>query len=1114
MRNSLYRPFRYTKFGFVFMLFLQLNFLIPSDYVPTQLRLKKLSIKNGLSQSTITNIIQDARGFIWFGTQDGINRYDGYEFKVFRPEKNSASGLTNASVLSVFPDGDSIIWIGTEKGLNRLNTYTEKNNKIYLKGFSKITSVVKISENNLLLASGKQVISWNYTTKETNILKEFSEKINDMLLFRNFILIAAENKLYKLNLGSGKPNTEEVLLNLGQDYRINKIKTDSKSDIWICTSNGLYCFNQNFNIVNHYTKSGNQNNYSLNNNNVVDLLEDKNGVIWIATSGGGINIFDKEKSLFKNFIYENIKYNNNNYLTTLIQDKSGVIWIGSSDNGIEKYEPVKKFKQILYSDFSNNNLPARVFAVMEDTDQNLYVGTYGEGVYVLDKNYNVINKITAGLSSRDITVLYQDKFNKDLIWIGTRFHGLNLYNKKTNSIKVFRHSKFQNSLISDNIFSVRYDNEHYLWVATEEGISRFKPGEDKFINYDISTHKTITNNNIRYILISKNDEIWFATWGGGILKYLREKDSFESFRFSEGYEDNQKDFVSSMTENPGGEIVVCTYGAGFFILDPVKKSFKNLNIKNGLSNNIVYNCLIDSEGNYWMSTNYGISKYYPAEKVFEIYTEEDGLNHNEFNDGAYCILKDKTILFGGFNGLVSFNPREIIRNNYKPGVVITGIKSLNKEIKPDESDNGVPRIDIDLSESFLTINFAALNYLQNEKNRYYYRLEGLSDEWIDLGNKNSLVLSLQDAKLYRLHLKATNNDGVLSDVICTLDINVIPPFYMSLWFKILSIISFITLGYFLYKHRFESVKKQKENLEKLVAERTKELEKTNSDLQQEIQEKNQVQEEIHRYIEELQESKDMMEKNAFDLVEINMKIEESEQKLKELNAQKDKFFSIISHDLKSPFVALLGYSEIMMEDFDSLTDDELREFISSINKSSKNVYSLLENLLEWSRMQTGRIEYIPEYFNLYLTAQNVAELLDDNARKKNIELKNDVDESSIVFADENMVSTIIRNLVSNSLKFTPDGGRVIMKSERESIFTKVTIEDNGIGMNESDRQKLFRIDVHHTTIGTNREKGTGVGLILCKELVEKNGGEIWVESQVGKGSRFIFTLPIKPLAED
>jgi len=270
-----------------------------------------------------------------------------------------------------------------------------------------------------------------------------------------------------------------------------------------------------------------------------------------------------------------------------------------------------------------------------------------------------------------------------------------------------------------------------------------------------------------------------------------------------------------------------------------------------------------------------------------------------------------------------------------------------------------------------------------------------------------------------------------------------------------------------------------------------------------------AQDNIHNYLKELQNVRNTMEENAHKLLEVNIKMEESEQKLIKLNANKDKFFSIISHDLKGPFTGLLGITEMLVEDYDDFSDEERKELIMGLYKSTKSGYALLEGLLEWSRVQRGAIEFQPSEINLSIISDSVIELTRPSAVRKNIKLISDIKINEIAFADENMVNTVIRNLVANAIKFTNSEGEVKVCSEQDENFVKVCISDNGIGMSEEDRKKLFRIEIHHTTVGTNKEKGTGVGLILCKELVEKNNGRIWVESTLGEGSTFCFTLPKK-----
>ncbi len=275
-----------------------------------------------------------------------------------------------------------------------------------------------------------------------------------------------------------------------------------------------------------------------------------------------------------------------------------------------------------------------------------------------------------------------------------------------------------------------------------------------------------------------------------------------------------------------------------------------------------------------------------------------------------------------------------------------------------------------------------------------------------------------------------------------------------------------------------------------------------------IKERKEYEAEIERFVEELQINRDLIEENAQQMIELNQKLIESEKQLKELNANKDKFFSIISHDLKSPFTSLLGFAEYLVEDLDELSKEEIKEFSTNIYKSAKNIFNLLENLLQWSRIQSGKIQYSPAQFSLTALIDTIIALFQVNAAKKKVRLTNEVTEEISIFADKFMVDAVIRNLLSNAIKFTKAGGEVKIGVIKKEDYYQIYVKDNGVGMKEEIKNKLFKIDQHVTTKGTEQEKGTGLGLILSKEFVEKNGGKIWVESEVGKGSEFNFTLPV------
>ncbi|MCF6271027.1 MAG: HAMP domain-containing histidine kinase [Melioribacteraceae bacterium] len=271
--------------------------------------------------------------------------------------------------------------------------------------------------------------------------------------------------------------------------------------------------------------------------------------------------------------------------------------------------------------------------------------------------------------------------------------------------------------------------------------------------------------------------------------------------------------------------------------------------------------------------------------------------------------------------------------------------------------------------------------------------------------------------------------------------------------------------------------------------------------------------EMNKYIEDLHAKEDALEDNAFELIQLNIKLEESEDNLREVNANKDKFFSIVAHDLKSPFVGLLGISEMLDTDYDDFDEKEKRELIRSLYDISKNTFELLEGLLEWARAKQGRMDYNPEKFNLFQVADSLANLLKANAFKKEITLHNSVDINAMVYGDRDMVATVLRNLLANAIKFTPQNGIININAKIENNLMEVSVRDSGIGMSQESIEKLFRIDVNHTTLGTNDEKGTGLGLILCKELIEKHGTNIWVESELGNGSLFVFTLPLEGVSE-
>ncbi len=472
-----------------------------------------------------------------------------------------------------------------------------------------------------------------------------------------------------------------------------------------------------------------------------------------------------------------------------------------------------------------------------------------------------------------------------------------------------------------------------------------------------------------------------------------------------------------------------------------------------------------------MATDKGLAKFNPLNGKVEVFDSRDGLQNSNFK-GWSIKTQDGEMYFGGPDGFNSFYPEMIEkkRNHSKPQVVITGFKILNNRVKINQLINGriILNEDISLTKKIVlthkdnqfSFEFVALDYTSPEKNKYAYMLEGFDKEWIVSGTRREASYTNLDPGDYIFRVKASNNDGVWNEEGTSVMIKVLPAWWEDWRFRVVIILFVLFFLYVYFQYRIGRVKKQKALLEKLVAEKTSELKQQN-------------------------------------------------EKLNEVVATKDKFFSIVAHDIKNPFNAILGFSDLLKDNYEEWDDETRKEFITQISVSSKNLYQLLDNLLAWSKSQRGLMNFNPGNIELKEIIMYVEDLMQATAVAKNIQLITNVpDKGIMVFADAQMVGTVLRNLISNSLKFTPEGGFVKLTASIKDGKARIEVTDNGVGMSDEVKNMLFRVDTHFTSLGTNKEKGTGLGLILVKEFVSKHGGDFGIESKVGKGTTFYFTLPL------
>ena len=485
----------------------------------------------------------------------------------------------------------------------------------------------------------------------------------------------------------------------------------------------------------------------------------------------------------------------------------------------------------------------------------------------------------------------------------------------------------------------------------------------------------------------------------------------------------------------------------------------------------------------------------------------DGLQGNQFIHGSYFKNKLGIMYFGGINGLNIFHPDSIQMNQFKPPVFLTDLLIFYKEVPINEEGSPLTqsiteteKITVTHKQSLITIKYTALNYICTEKNLYAYKLEGFDKDWNYVDSRREATFTNLNPGTYVFRVKASNNDGIWNEEGTSLKIVVLPPWWKTLVFK-LSVVLFIlvsTVSFYLY--RIDRLKKQKVYLEKLVKKRTMEIEEKNAILTKQANELNETNTLLEERQQQIEEQTEKLEVKKEELESANIH-------LNELNSTKDKFFSIIAHDLKNPFNTIMGFAELLIMKFNKLSEEKKYKYSEVIYRSSKNIYDLLENLLQWSRTQTNKIAFEPSDFDIEnLVQQNIA-LLNENIESKNISVKLGHSEKVSIYADRNMINTVIRNLLTNAIKFTDKGGQIIIDYKNKNGDVEFSIRDTGIGMTEKEISQIFRVDTNISKTGTDGETGTGLGLILCKEFIKKNGGSIWVESKSGEGSKFSFTVP-------
>lgn len=1018
--------------------------------------------EDGLSLNTVSSIIQDKKGFIWIGTEDGLNRFDGYRFKIYKNFEHKDSVRWSGYVSSLLEVQNGDIWIGTDAGVC---IYNPKNEKITRFSYKSDNTEITSSINNItqdkagciwISTYGQGIFQFNPKTKKLEqyriIIDGASTKVYD---FINHIFVDNSNQVWA---GPKTPNNPLITFdrkaNCFRVYNIKeqnelsvyKIFEDSDKNLWLGTWDQGICKLDKENKcvtkfltpnkpggilhvheINEYrpgvlmvgsddglslfdTRTGTHklftsseiDPYSISDKFVYPILKDREGGIWVGTYYGGVNYVSPNSGIFERYIHSRYTNSvNGNVIGGFTEDKNGNIWIASDDGGLNVLNP-KTGKFNVYMPSSNKNSISyhNVHALCWDDDK-LWIGTYAGGLNVLDiktGRFHVYNSETTNIKTLDGGSIYAIFKDRNSRMWVGTMSGINLYNRETND---FTRIKQFNATTID----ILQDHKGWIWFATlGKGAYRFNPQTNKWKNYNTSNglKNALPSNQLSSILLDNKQNLWFGT-SNGLCRYNYDNDNFETF---------------------------------------------NLNIPSSTILGIV-----DDNENLWLTTTKGLVRFNTRNSKIQVFTQSDGLISDQFLVNSIFKSSSGKIYIGTASGFNAFYPQKVNTNKNIPTVAITDFEIFNQSISIDpdgplkESLNFTEKISLSYKQNVFTITFAALSYSTPQKNKYAYKLEGFDKDWNYVNNQHQATYTNLPAGKYEFHVKASNSDGLWNDKGTRIDIIIHPPIWLSTGFKIIYLLLAVSLILYLFRYY-----------------------------------KQRTEQRHHKKIKELNQEK---EKEVYDA--------------------KIQFFTMIAHEIRTPVSLIIGPLEkITSSGF--RFPESLRSDLNVIERNSQRLLHLVNQLLDFRKAEQGAMVMCFSRQNIYQLLCNISDRFKPMMERKMIGFTLDCpDKNFEAIVDQEAFTKIISNLLTNATKFTKNQIHLSCNLHFSLDNFEIRVLDNGCGISDEEKSKVFN-PFYQTPDG--KKQGTGIGLSLVKSLVEAHAGSVSITDAYPVGVIFTITLPI------
>jgi signal transduction histidine kinase/streptogramin lyase len=1120
---------------------------------PVDLKFSHLNKAEGLSNQTVNSILKDSRGFMWFGTYDGLNLYDGYNIRVFRKILNDSTSLSNNIVNHVFEDSKGRIWLGTMGG--GLNLYNPENNSfrswVYDPDEPKSISsdnvfcVVEDNDGFLWIGTGSGI---NKFIEKDNAFERYgTDAFNPNSLPHDYVTDLVFDNTSRLWIATYGGGVSILNIYTGQFTNIKKgpggtndneiwdLHIDHKQQVWIGTANGgLNYYNPKTKEFKVYTDLPKQFNY-LKNTNVVSINEDNENNIWFATDRGGLYQFYEGEIIAHMHDPTRKESMSSNALTRIYFDEHNVLWVGTYDQGINKANLDQIKFQHIRNDFVNPNSLSdnNVNAIYQDNIGDIYIGTE-KGLNITDENFeNFKLYLAEGKENNhpnDNVCLTIIKPHNDELWFGGYTGGINILDLPTQKFRYFIKNDEESLSLSSNFIRCLYqDSRGTIWAGTVRGgMCKYLPQKKGFKNYPYQWEDSTYLNSTNVMdIIDDGKFLYIATYGGGlnILDLDTEKVSYFTYNEKDSLTISDNLAITLHFDSKGSLWIGTINGLNRF--DLKKKKFIRYYQHHGLPNNSIMGILEDDAANLWISTIDGLSKMNIETGSFENYFKENGLQDNSFIYNSCAKLKNGRLAFGGVNGLSVFYPSQINSHLNIPKVYFTGLKVFNKEVSVSHGDNAILKesiftadnIHLTHKHALFSIEFSTLTYYSARQIHFEYRLSE-NEKWIHLGSRNHISFHNLNPGVYNLTVRAKSNDGKIYGKPSSIRLEIKPPFYKN-W------VTYVLLGFFLgllgmsyYLYRIRSIKTQGKKLEKMVFEKTMELQEANGLLQDHQAELEMQNEEISSQRDLAENQRKRIEKQHKELelhrnhleqliVERTRDLIEAKEKAEESDRLKSSFLANMSHEIRTPMNAILGFIQLLDDDDNLPSEREMYKEL--INQSGEKLLALITDLIDLAKIESNQLTITKSQFNLNGLLKNLYLLFVNHqkthANKVVLTLsQSNLSDEFIITTDNNRLNQILTNLIDNAIKFTENGG-VSFGYTYTPTHVKLFVQDEGIGIPEKDFKNIFN---RFRKIEENKQKlyrGTGLGLAICKELTALLDGEILVSSELGKGTRFSVILP-------